>query len=372
MLEIYLQKQLTSFTLDLKLSIPAGITVLFGRSGAGKSVSLACIAGLTTPEEGYISVNGTVFFDRQKSVNLRPQQRRVGYVTQDYLLFPHLSVVDNIGFGLVGYSRLERTAVVAEALRRVGLVGLEQRKPAELSGGQQQRAALARALVIRPKVLLLDEPFSALDGPTRSYLRRDLQQIQRDLHLPVVFVTHDLAEAYLLADRIAVIDAGRLLQLDTPETVVYRPCNRRVAELTGGSNFFVGEVIGHKTGLSVVRVGRTELAVLPTPLPVGCPVELSIRAERIMLIRKDRVVGPRENQVEGHIVDELTDGFNHTLFFRIDEGWRLGHGLYDLEIMLPAYVYERLGVGQHRHWSATIKREAVHILGPIESDENRV
>lgn len=362
MLDIRLRKRLENFTLELELAAPPGITALFGPSGAGKSMTLACIAGLTRPDAGQIVLNGNTLFDSEQNINLPPQRRAVGYVMQDYLLFPHLSVAQNIAFGLTGLSRPEKTRVVGEALQRMGLVGFEQRQPNELSGGQQQRVALARALVTQPRVLLLDEPFSALDGPTRALLRRDLLRLRADLGIPALFVTHDLAEAYLLADRIAVIEAGRLLQLGPPERVVYRPTSRAVAELTGGGNFFSGQVIAQNSADTVIQVGPVWLTAPPTPVEPGSRVELSIRAERIMLIRKDAPVGLRENQVEGCIVNELTDGFNHTLFFRLDEGQRLRQGGYDLEIMLPTYVYERLGVARDKRWSATIKREAIHIF----------
>jgi len=362
MLDIQLRKRLENFTLKLKLAAPPGITALFGPSGAGKSITLACIAGLNRPDAGRIALNGDLLFDSQQRINLAPQQRAVGYVMQDYLLFPHLSVAQNIAFGLTGLARTEKRNVVAQALQRVGLAGFEQRRPRELSGGQQQRVALARALVTNPRVLLLDEPFSALDGPTRALLRRDLLRLRAELGLPTLFVTHDLAEAYLLADQIAVIEAGRLLQLGPPEAVVYRPASRTVAKLTGGSNFFRGRVVAQAPTETVIQVGPVRLVAPPAAVIPGGPVQLSIRAERVMLIRKDAPVGPRENQVWGRIINELTDGFNHTLFFRLDEGQRLRGGGFDLEIMLPTYVYERLGVAHDKRWAATIKREAIHIF----------
>jgi molybdate transport system ATP-binding protein len=362
MLDIRLRKRLENFTLELELAASPGITALFGPSGAGKSMTLACVAGLNWPDTGRIALNGSVVFDSDRKINLPPQRRAVGYVMQDYLLFPHLSVAQNIAFGLTGLARPEKRKVIAEALQRVGLAGFEQRRPGELSGGQQQRVALARALVTRPRVLLLDEPYSALDGPTRALLRRDLLRLRGELDLPVLFVTHDLAEAYLLADQIAIIEAGRLLQLDPPEAVVYRPASRVVAELTGGNNFFGGHVLAQNQAETIIRVGTLQLVAPPAPVKAGDRVQLSIRAERVMLIRKDAPVGPRENQVRGHIVNELTDGFNHTLFFRLDEGQPSQEGGYDLEIILPTYVYERLGVADDKQWSATIKREAIHIF----------
>ena len=363
MLNIRLRKRLENFTLELELAAPPGVTALFGPSGAGKSMTMACLAGLTRPDAGRITLNGSVLFDSEKNINLPPQRRAVGYVMQDYLLFPHLSIAQNIAFGLTGLSRSEKSRVIEESLQRVGLAGFEQRRPNELSGGQQQRVALARALVTRPRVLLLDEPFSALDSPTRALLRRDLLRLRTELGIPALFVTHDLAEAYLLADQIAVIEAGRLLQLGPPEAVVYHPASRTVAELTGGGNFFSGRVIANNSAETIIQVGPVQLTAPPAPVKPGDPVHLSIRAERMMLIRKDAPVGPaRENEVQGCIVNELTDGFNHTLFFRLAEGQRLRAGGYDLEIMLPTYVYERLGVANDKSWSATIKREAIHIF----------
>jgi molybdate transport system ATP-binding protein len=364
MLDIQLRKRLKNFTLELELTAPPGITALFGPSGAGKSMTLACIAGLNRPDAGQITLNGDTLFDSTQKINLPPQRRAIGYVMQDYLLFPHLSVGQNIAFGLTGLSRAAQARIVAEALARVELAGFEPRRPHELSGGQQQRVALARALVTRPRLLLLDEPFSALDGPTRALLRRDLLRLQAELRLPALFVTHDLAEAYLLADRIAVIEGGRLLQLGLPEAIVYHPVSRTVAELTGGGNFFSGQVIAQNAAETVLRVGPVRLLAPPAPVEPGQTVQISLRAERMMLIRKDRPVGPRENQITGCIVNELTDGFNHTLFFRLDEGQRLREGGFDLEIMLPAYIYERLGVARDKRWEATIKREAIHIFQP--------
>lgn len=233
MLEIIIQKQLRDFSLELNLTTPGGVTVLFGRSGMGKSMTLACVAGLATPDAGRIVVNGQTFFDSEAGINLRPQQRRVGYVTQDYLLFPHLTVWQNVAFGLIEQTRPERERIVQEALAWLDLEALAQQRPRELSGGQQQRVALARALVIRPQVLLLDEPFSALDSPTRLRLRQDLLRLQQELAVPVLFVTHDLAEALLLGEQMAVVDNGRLLQLDTPANIRERPADRLVAELVG-------------------------------------------------------------------------------------------------------------------------------------------
>lgn len=362
MLNLWLRKRLQNFTLELQLTAPPGITALFGPSGAGKSVTLACVAGLQQPDAGRITINGDVLYDSEKQINLPPQRRAIGYVMQDYLLFPHMNVAQNVAFGLTGLSKSNKQKLVTDTLQRVGLAGFEQRRPHQLSGGQQQRVALARVLVTRPRLLLLDEPFSALDGPTRARLRRNLLRLQAELDLPTIFITHDLAEAYLLADQIAVIEAGKLLQLGPPEAVVYRPAHRSVAELTGGSNFFNGQIIAKNQAETIIRVGDVPLVAPPMPADTDDQVQLSIRGERVMLIRKDAPVGPRENQVQGCIVNELTDGLNHKLFFKLNEGQRLTDSRYDLEIVVPAYVYERLGVAGDKCWSATIKREAIHVF----------
>ncbi len=369
MLEVRLCKHLDQFRLDLSFGAPPGITALFGQSGAGKSMTLACIAGLETPDAGRIVLDGRLFFDDEAGVNLPPQRRGVGYVMQDYLLFPHLSVGGNVAFGLARVRGNEKARIVDEALARVGLAGYTARRPSELSGGEQQRVALARALVTQPSVLLLDEPFSALDGPTRVLLRRDLLHLQRDLGLPVIFITHDLAEAYLLADQIAVSEAGRLLQIGPPGSIVYRPASRSVARLTGNSNFYAGETLRADERGAHIRVGDVTLLAPPGKLAPGQAVELGLRPERIMLVRKDVPMGQRDNLLSGEVVNELTDGFNCTLFLRLDEGKRLGRGDYDLEITIPAYVYERLHVAEDKRWSVTVRREDVHVFG--EGEERR-
>lgn len=359
MIELAFRKQLRDFALDVNLDVPPGVTVLFGPSGSGKSMTLACVAGLATPDDGRIAVNGRLFFDRENRVNLPPQQRRVGYVMQDYLLFPHLTVAENIAFGLKRMNRQEKAQIVQQALALVGLSGRETLRPGELSGGQQQRVALARAIVIKPRLLLLDEPFSALDAPTRIRLRRDVLRIQNELQLPALFVTHDLAEAYLLADRMAVMANGRLLQSGSPSTIVHQPATLEVARMTGHSNFFDGEVVGRQADNTLIKVGNVTLEAGITAVSPAQSVSVVIRAERIFLIRKDRPTVPRPNQVHGRIVKEMSDGFYYTLFFQLDHSQRLRRGPHDLEIVAPAYVYERLQVAHDREWQLTIPQEAI-------------
>jgi molybdate transport system ATP-binding protein len=366
MLSIWLHKQLSTFDLSFELNVPPGVTALFGPSGAGKSMTLACIAGLAKPDAGHIALNGFTFFDSHARINLPPQRRRIGYVMQDYLLFPHLTVGENVAFGLQGLSRAQRRKTVEDMLERVGLAGYEARRPQALSGGQQQRVALARALVIQPRALLLDEPFSALDAPTRALLRHDLLSLQRSLNLPVIFITHDFGEAYLLADQLAVLVEGKLLQCGAPAEVVARPVNQTVARLTGNRNFLDGQVIARQDGHLIVRVGDVLLqAPDASARQPGDSVTLAIRSERIMLLRKDAQSSQRHNTVHGAIVDEMSDGFTCTLFLRTDDGQRLRPDIdsaYDLEIVVPVYIYERLHIAEDRRWTVILPQEAIQVL----------
>jgi ABC-type sulfate/molybdate transport systems ATPase subunit len=202
--------ELPEFTLDVAFQVGDGITALFGPSGAGKSLTLRSIAGLAGPT-GRIEVSGRVLLDTAVGVSVPPRERRIGYLFQQYALFPHLSVERNVGYGLQGVARAERAARVAALLSLVGLDGFAARSPRELSGGQQQRVALARALAPRPDLLLLDEPFAALDLRVRRRVRAELRQIHAVTRTPMLLVTHDLAEVRQLADSIVVLDGGRVL-----------------------------------------------------------------------------------------------------------------------------------------------------------------
>ncbi len=218
--------------LDAAFSCGKGeLLAIIGPSGAGKTTLLRCIAGLHRPAGGRVACGGAVWLDRATGINLPTHRRPVGLVFQSYALFPHMTAAANIATALSHLPRAARAQRVADLLATVHLDGLANRHPAELSGGQQQRVALARALARDPAVLLLDEPFSAVDRPTRRKLHADLQRLRHALAIPIVLVTHDTDEAASLADRFCVLDHGAILQIGTPAEVSTHPASRRVAEI---------------------------------------------------------------------------------------------------------------------------------------------
>jgi molybdate transport system ATP-binding protein len=231
-------RQAAPIPLDAEFTCGAGeLVALVGPSGSGKSTILRTIAGVARCAEGRVAIDETAWFDSAAGVELTPQQRRVGLVFQNYALFPHLSALENVA---LASPRPDPTAHARELLARVRLGELAGRRPAQLSGGQQQRVALARALARDPQVLLLDEPFSAVDQVTRQDLYVELAELHRSLAIPMILVTHDLQEAQRLADRMVILDRGTTLQIGAPEQVRRQPRNARVARLLGLRNHFEG------------------------------------------------------------------------------------------------------------------------------------
>jgi molybdate transport system ATP-binding protein len=276
-----------TFRLEMSLTIPAGTTVvLLGPNGSGKSTAVNAIAGLLPLAAGSVSLNGTVLDDPDRGIFVPAEERRVGVVFQDYLLFPHLSVVENVAFGLRsrGVGRDDAGLRAREWLTRLGLDGLENRKPSDLSGGQAQRVALARALVTEPDLLLLDEPLSALDVTTRIELRRTLDEHLAAFAGPRLLITHDPTEAFLLADEIHIIEDGMITQSGSADEIRLRPRTRYAADLAG-SNLIAGTAHGGMvdTGTQTVRIvddtidGPVLITVHPTAIslyarqPEGSP-----------------------------------------------------------------------------------------------------
>jgi molybdate transport system ATP-binding protein len=270
---------------DLRTSGPTSTTVLFGTSGSGKTTVLRCLAGLERPQEGSIRFGDEVWFEARSALVVTAQKRGVGFVPQEYALFPHLSVAHNIGYGLHQVTHGQRQARIRETMVWLGLEGLEQRRPAELSGGQRQRVALARALIRRPRLLLLDEPLSALDGPTRLRLRGDLRQLLKQLGIPTLLVTHERTEALALGDQLIVMESGRIVQRGAVHEVFSRPANLEVAGIVAMETVQPGRVVDSADGLVTVVAGQSKLVSLSPHLAPGSEVYVCIRAEDVILVK---------------------------------------------------------------------------------------
>ncbi|KAB7707568.1 ATP-binding cassette domain-containing protein [Bacillus aerolatus] len=268
MLEVQIEKSLHSFHLTSSFSVGNEIFGIIGPSGCGKSMTLQCIAGLQTPSSGKIILNERTLFDSNNKVNVSPQSRKIGYVFQNYALFPHLTVEKNISFGIRHLPAYKDQ--VHEMIKRVKLTGLENRFPHELSGGQQQRVALARTLVTKPELLLLDEPFSALDPHIKSQLEQGLiDMIHENYQGAILYITHNLEEAYKLCNRILVYENGKVVQVGGKEEVVNNPANITVAKIAGCTNFLPVHVTKQSEGkLQLLSQNGMEL-VIPETIRLG-------------------------------------------------------------------------------------------------------
>jgi putative spermidine/putrescine transport system ATP-binding protein len=294
---------------------------LLGPSGCGKTTTLNLIAGFHTPDAGAISLAGRPVND------LPPFRRDIGLVFQDYALFPHMSVAQNIAFGLRmrRIDRREITRRVAEALELVRLAGLAERRPTELSGGQRQRVALARALVIRPTVLLLDEPLSNLDLKLREDMRLEITALQRQLAITTILVTHDQSEALVVSDRIAVMNRGRIEQVGRPTEIYERPASRFVAEFIGTMNFVTGHAVGNASAGRLCAV-RTDYGELTAPAPrevrAGQQVLIAFRPERCRLAVATQPQAAAFLAVPGQVSQHVYLGTRTELHLALQAGGR--------------------------------------------------
>ena len=228
----------SSFELQVELAVAAGFTILFGASGAGKTTLLDCIAGLQTPDDGAIAIGGATLFDSKSRVNLAPSRRSVAYLLQSLALFPHMTVEQNVQYGLGSLNKSDRDARSGEVLESFRISSLVKRRPSEISTGERQRVALARALVTRPRVLLLDEPLTALDAITKARILDDLRAWNRRHRIPILYVTHDREEVFALGESAIVLQEGRILAQGSPHEVLQRPQSETVAQLAGFENIF--------------------------------------------------------------------------------------------------------------------------------------
>lgn len=301
---------------DLSLELAAGeIACLLGPSGCGKTTTLRAIAGLEPVTGGSIHIQGRQVSSRSRQ--LPPEKRGLGMVFQEHALFPHLTVADNVAFGLRKQPREQQRLRVSECLDRVRLSGMEDRYPHELSGGQQQRVALARALAPRPALLLLDEPFASLDLDLRRALARELGDILRQENVTALLVTHDQEEAFALADRVGVMHQGQLEQWDTPYNIYHAPANRFVAEFAGYGSFLRGEVMDENT----VRTSLGELTGRSnTALKPGSNVDVLLRPEDVIADESAHLALPvtRRQFTGATILYHLRVGAAETLLCQTD------------------------------------------------------
>lgn len=360
MLDISLRKKLPGFSVDVELSVDEELLVLFGPSGAGKSLVLKMISGIIAPDEGRVSAGAETLFDSSAGVDLPMRTRKVGHLFQDYALFPHMTVSENIAYG-IGGGRDGARKKVEELLSVMRLSGLERRYPHELSGGQKQRTALARTLAAGPRVLLLDEPFSALDYQVREKLRADLLNIHRMYPMTTVLVTHDLEEAFMLGKRIAVINNGSIEQAGTQEDVFYRPLTRNVARFMGVRNIFSGKIAA-LDGAHVL-IDNPDIGMVKAPLPPGpalspgTEVSFCIRPEEILVIRPDRVLGKvQDNILECRITGTVGRGSTHILYLEA------GAGRTPLKAELPNFVLRKLGLAAGQCIRVSLKKENVWVI----------
>ncbi|MDH3468025.1 MAG: ABC transporter ATP-binding protein [Gammaproteobacteria bacterium] len=346
---------------------PGELIVLIGPSGGGKTTLLRMIAGLANPAKGQISCDGEIWLDIEQGKSLSPQHRRIGYVFQDYALFPHMSAARNIEAALLHLPKSKRREKSSALIEMVNLSGLESRLPAQLSGGQRQRVALARALARDPKVLLMDEPFSAVDQVTRRKLQYELVQLRQRINLPIIIVTHDLNDAMLLADRIYAVSRGVTLQNGPPMELICCPDNVSVARLMNLQNIFEGRVIDHDEGKEITRIQWLgyELEVrLQKKHSPGATVDWAIPRSYIVLHRRHRPSqGERENPVHG-VVGELTVMGENTVISM----WVNGHQEQRLSLVVSSHVAQRNFLSVEADISVSLLQQGVHLMPQQAND----
>lgn len=350
-------------TVDARLTLPLGertITVLFGPSGSGKTTILRCIAGLDRTDGGHVVMDGVTWDDGRRRRQTPARHRHVGYLFQDHALFPHLSVEANVAYGLPRLPADERRRRVHSALATAEALDCVGRRVAQLSGGEAQRVALARALATEPRLLLLDEPLSALDAPTRSRLRAELRRMLERSKVPAIIVTHDREEALALADQVVVVIDGTVRQVGPPAEVFDRPTHADVADIVGIETATPGVVADSDAELVHVDIGDLRLTALSTQRPVephrpGDEVLVCIRAEDVALELPDREGGHRSprNRLPARVTEVTTAG----ALVRVD---------LDAGFALTAYItrpaLEELELAVGSDVVASVKSPAVHLI----------
>jgi molybdate transport system ATP-binding protein len=341
---------------DLKVELnPPIVTVLFGPSGSGKTTILRAIAGLERSADSVIRFARETWADTQNGVFIPPQRRRIGFLSQEYALFSHLTVIRNVRYGLCGLSAHQQQLRTSGLLERFQLQDLAARFPEQLSGGQKQRVALARTLAPEPRLLLLDEPLSALDGPTRETLRAELRHLLCSLSIPTLLVTHDRMEALALGDHLAVVNEGRIAQHASIEEVFRRPLTPAIAKIVAVETVQRARVLQADDELVTVAVGETRLVAAASDFPTGVTEAFAcIRAENVLLLKSVATVSTSaRNRLPG-IVKSLT---------REGPVWRIELDCgFTLTALLTRQACEELTLRENDRVLAMIKATNVHLI----------
>lgn len=340
--------------LEVRLDPPI-VTVLFGPSGSGKTTILRALAGLERSANCVIHFGRETWVDDKNGVFIPPQRRRIGFLFQDYALFSHLTVAENIRYGLRGLSPNEQQLRTSELLKHFQLQDLAARYPHQLSGGQKQRVALARTLAPRPRLLLLDEPLSALDGPTRETLRGELRNLLSSLNIPVLLVTHDRVEALALGDQVAIMNEGRIVQHASIEEVFRRPLTPAIAKIVAVETVQRARVLQADEELVTLAVGETRLIAAASDFPNAVTeVFVCIRGENVLLLKGvETVSASARNRLPG-IVKSLT---------REGPTWRIELDCgFTLTALLTRQACEELALQENDSVLAMIKATNVHLI----------
>ena len=353
-----IEKRLATFPLRIHLEVASEILVLFGPSGAGKTMTLHTVAGLISPDSGEIMLDGKPFFRKHRPgpvVQVPARKRRVGCVFQQYALFPHLTALENVAYALWRRQDGHRRAMAL--LERMRLTHLADHYPHKMSGGQQQRVAIARTLAAEPQVLLLDEPFTALDAALRERLQRDLCSWQKELGLVVLYVTHSLEDAFAVGHRLAVIREGQVEQVGPMEEVFHRPVNYQAAEIMGVGNLFQARVVDSTSEGLILDWDGLSLEAPPQAAEVGDIATAYIRPEDIKMLYPDRPLtnAVRYNQVAGRIVDNHLNSNFRTLRVSIFNG-------HEVEVRFPAHAYTSLRFITGEEIKLSLRKEGLVIL----------
>jgi molybdate transport system ATP-binding protein len=344
LLKVEIKKTLLGFNLDVAFAVDSEILGILGPSGSGKTMTLNCIAGLLRPDSGFIQLNDRVLFDTSQKVNLPPRDRNAGLVFQNYALFPHLTASENIAYGIRHHSRSEMNHRVQTLIEKMGLEGLQNRYPQQLSAGQQQRVAVARALAPEPEILLFDEPFSALDSLTKEQLEMQILELRQFYKGHIILVTHDLVEAYRLSSRIAVYEAGKVIQYDRKEKIISSPANQKVARMTKFRNFMDGIITDIKDKNIWVSIPELGIALKVAAnghknLVVNQPIIVGVRSEHIQTVG-----APGQNTFQGTLSSSVENLASINCYFDLKTE---NNENYCLEAAFPKSVAPLLSDGQH-------------------------